>query len=64
LRLTTGTEWSRVEVCAALLKSLDREYHKLLENRDAQAEILRRFEGARLQQRTQVRVEENGVLKA
>ena len=44
LRLVTGTEWSRVELCAALLKSLDHEYHSLLETRDAQAEILRRFE--------------------
>ncbi len=29
LRLETGTEWSRVELCAALLKSLDREYREL-----------------------------------
>jgi len=61
LRLTTGIEWSRVEVCAALLKSLDREYHKLLENRDAQAEILRRFEERSSSARgRQVRVEEKG----
>ena len=33
LRLVTGTEWSRVELCAALLKSLDREYRDLLEKR-------------------------------
>ena len=26
LRLASGKEWSRVELCAALLKSLDREY--------------------------------------
>jgi BirA family biotin operon repressor/biotin-[acetyl-CoA-carboxylase] ligase len=44
LRLTTGSEWSRMEVCAALLKSLDREYRGLLSNSDAQADILRRFE--------------------
>ena len=31
LRLASGTEWSRVELCAALLKSLDREYRDLLE---------------------------------
>ena len=31
LRLATGTEWSRVELCTALLKSLDREYRSLLE---------------------------------
>ena len=30
LRLASGTEWSRVELCAALLKSLDREYRELL----------------------------------
>ena len=30
LRLSTGAEWSRVELCAALLKSLDREYKALL----------------------------------
>jgi BirA family biotin operon repressor/biotin-[acetyl-CoA-carboxylase] ligase len=33
-----------MEVCAALLKSLDREYRGLLSNSDAQADILRRFE--------------------
>jgi len=61
LRLATGTEWSRVELCAALLKSLDREYHSLLETRDAQAEILRRFEARSSSARgRQVRVEENG----
>jgi len=60
LRLVTGTEWSRVELCAALLKSLDREYHSLLETRDAQAEILRRFEARSSSARSrQVRVEEN-----
>ena len=31
LRLVTGSEWSRVELVAALLKSLDREYRQLLE---------------------------------
>jgi BirA family transcriptional regulator, biotin operon repressor / biotin---[acetyl-CoA-carboxylase] ligase len=61
LRLVTGTEWSRVELCAALLKSLDREYHRLLETRDAQEEILRRFEARSSSARgRQVRVEENG----
>ena len=61
LRLTTGIEWSRVEVCAALLKSLDREYHKLLENRDARTEILCRFEEhSSSTLGRQVRVEENG----
>jgi BirA family transcriptional regulator, biotin operon repressor / biotin---[acetyl-CoA-carboxylase] ligase len=44
LRLATGTEWSRVEVCVALLRSLDREYRGLLENSDAAASILGRFQ--------------------
>jgi BirA family biotin operon repressor/biotin-[acetyl-CoA-carboxylase] ligase len=48
LRIETGTEWSRVELCAALLKSLDREYRSLIEhtgeNSGAQNAILRRFE--------------------
>jgi BirA family biotin operon repressor/biotin-[acetyl-CoA-carboxylase] ligase len=44
LRIETGTEWSRVELCAALLKSLDREYRALVDNRSARASILRRFE--------------------
>lgn len=43
LRLVTGSEWSRVEVAAALLKSLDREYRSLLENPDAMQSITRRF---------------------
>ncbi len=30
LRIQTGTEWSRVELCAALLKSLDREYRRFV----------------------------------
>ncbi len=44
LRMETGTEWSRVELCAALLKSLDREYRSLIENAAARDSILRRFE--------------------
>jgi len=61
LRLTTGSEWSRVEVCAALLKSLDREYRGLLSNDDAPAEILRRFEEVSSSVRgRKVHVEENG----
>lgn len=43
LRMFTGTEWSRVDVCAALLKSLDREYRALQADRDARESILRRF---------------------
>jgi len=44
LRIETGTEWSRVELCAALLKSLDREYRSLVENAEEREAILRRFE--------------------
>jgi BirA family transcriptional regulator, biotin operon repressor / biotin---[acetyl-CoA-carboxylase] ligase len=44
LRIETGTEWSRVELCAALLKSLGREYRTLLEDDGARDAILRRFE--------------------
>jgi BirA family biotin operon repressor/biotin-[acetyl-CoA-carboxylase] ligase len=61
LRLATGSEWSRVEVVAALLKSLDREYHELLEDRDARESILRRFaENSSWVQGKAVRIEENG----
>jgi BirA family biotin operon repressor/biotin-[acetyl-CoA-carboxylase] ligase len=44
LRIETGTEWSRVELLSALLKSLDREYRNLVEDAGARASILRRFE--------------------
>jgi BirA family biotin operon repressor/biotin-[acetyl-CoA-carboxylase] ligase len=44
LRMITGTEWSRLEVCAALLKSFDREYNNLLLNPEAHADILERFQ--------------------
>ncbi len=44
LRLATGTEWSRVELCAALLKSLDREYRDLLQKPQARESILERFQ--------------------
>jgi BirA family biotin operon repressor/biotin-[acetyl-CoA-carboxylase] ligase len=61
LRLTTGSEWSRVDLVAALLKSLDREYRRLLEDSDAQESILRRFaENSSWVQGKAVRIEENG----
>jgi BirA family biotin operon repressor/biotin-[acetyl-CoA-carboxylase] ligase len=44
LRLVSGTEWSRVELCAALLKSLDRQYRDLLEKPGAHDSILRLFQ--------------------
>jgi BirA family transcriptional regulator, biotin operon repressor / biotin---[acetyl-CoA-carboxylase] ligase len=43
LRLESGSEWSRVEMTAALLKSLDREYRQLIEQPNARQSILRRF---------------------
>jgi BirA family transcriptional regulator, biotin operon repressor / biotin---[acetyl-CoA-carboxylase] ligase len=61
LRLSTGTAWSRVELCAALLKSLDREYRELLAYPEASADILRRFEERSSSVRgRQVHIEENG----
>jgi len=61
LRLTTGSEWSRMEACAALLKSLDREYRGLLSTGDAQADILRRFEERSSSVRgRKVHLEDNG----
>ncbi len=65
LRLETGTEWSRVELCAALLKSLDREYRALLEEGPAaRGSVLKRFEENSSSVRgRQVKVEENGGME-
>jgi BirA family biotin operon repressor/biotin-[acetyl-CoA-carboxylase] ligase len=61
LRLQTGSEWSRVDLVAALLKSLDREYRQLLEDPGARESILRRFaENSSWVQGKSVRIEENG----
>jgi BirA family biotin operon repressor/biotin-[acetyl-CoA-carboxylase] ligase len=61
LRLATGTEWSRVELCAALLKSLNREYRDLLQKPGAHDSILRRFQVHSSSARgCQVQVDENG----
>ena len=43
LQLATVTEWSRVELAAALLKSLDREYRALHDGPSARESILKRF---------------------
>lgn len=60
LRMATGTEWSRVEVCAALLKSLDREYRRL-GDAAAREEVRRRFEqGSSSARGRRVYVEEDG----
>jgi BirA family biotin operon repressor/biotin-[acetyl-CoA-carboxylase] ligase len=62
LRMATGSEWSRVELAAALLKSLDREYRLLIEGTDARPSILRRFaERSTWAQGKQIFVEENGT---
>ncbi len=45
LRLEGGREWSRVELAAALLKSLDAAYRKLIETASqGRAEVFRKFE--------------------
>lgn len=44
LRIVTGREWSRIEMAAAMLKQLDREYKNLVSNSDARSDILERFE--------------------
>jgi BirA family biotin operon repressor/biotin-[acetyl-CoA-carboxylase] ligase len=62
LRQATGSEWSRVELAAALLKSLDREYRGLVENPGARESILRRFaEHSSWVRGKSVRIEENGA---
>ncbi len=63
LRIATGRSWSRVELTAALLKAVDREY-RALTGADAAAareSVLRRFVDASSYARGKaVRVEENG----
>jgi BirA family biotin operon repressor/biotin-[acetyl-CoA-carboxylase] ligase len=64
LRLATGTEWSRLEVCAALLKSLDSEYRDLLAKPGARESILRRFQEASSSVRgRRVRIEDDAELE-
>ena len=60
LRIATGSEWSRVELTVALLKSLEQEYRQLLAPHTRQA-ILRRFaEHSSWVRNKTVRIEENG----
>lgn len=60
LRMATGTVWSRVDLCAALLKSLNREYRDLQENAHARESVLRRFsEQSSSVRGVQVHVDEN-----
>jgi BirA family biotin operon repressor/biotin-[acetyl-CoA-carboxylase] ligase len=61
VKVSSGTEWSRVELTAALLKSLHREYRDLLEKPGAHDLILRRFaERSSYVRGRKVRIEENG----
>ncbi len=61
LRLATGSEWSRVELAGALLKSLDQEYRAIVTEGDARSSILRRFaEQSSWVEGKAVRIEENG----
>jgi BirA family biotin operon repressor/biotin-[acetyl-CoA-carboxylase] ligase len=61
LCLVTGSEWSRVELVAALLKSLDREYRQLVEDTDVRSSILQRFaQKSSWVFGKKVRIEENG----
>ena len=60
LRVETGRVWSRVELVAALLKSLDREYRAFTGDVD-RAELIRRFEAASTMARgRRVHIEEDG----
>jgi BirA family biotin operon repressor/biotin-[acetyl-CoA-carboxylase] ligase len=60
LCVETGRTWSRVELTAALLKSLDREYVAFTGSVD-RAALIRRFEAASSMARAcRVHVEENG----
>ncbi len=63
LKLETGTEWSRVELCAALLKSLDREYRALLDGGAvARGAVLKRFEESSSSVRgRKVQIEDDGM---
>jgi BirA family biotin operon repressor/biotin-[acetyl-CoA-carboxylase] ligase len=62
LRVVTGSEWSRVELTAALLKSLEREYRQLLAQPHTRSTILKRFaENSSWVRNKEVRIEENGA---
>lgn len=61
LKIATGTEWSRVELAAALLKFLDREYRALLQAPHSAGPILRRFvQNSSWVRGREVTIEENG----
>jgi BirA family biotin operon repressor/biotin-[acetyl-CoA-carboxylase] ligase len=61
LRMASGREYSRLQLCAALLKSFDREYRDLLAKPGARDSILQRFaERSSSVCGAHVRVDENG----
>ena len=61
LLVASGSEWSRVDLAAALLKSLHREYRQFLEVPDAKRSILRRFaERSSWVSGKAVRIDDNG----
>ena len=61
LKAISGSEWSRVELALALLKSLHCEYRDLLEKPNAHDSILRRFaEHSSYVKGRKVRIDENG----
>ncbi len=62
LRKESGREWSRVALAAALLKSLDGHYHKLVEDgQNARTAILQEFEKRSSFVRSRhVRIDDNG----
>lgn len=60
LKIETGREWSRVELTAALLKSLDREYRKLLAPGGREAIFARFQQASTYAQGKRVRVDEDG----
>jgi len=62
LRMATGSEWSRVELAAALLKSLDHEYQRLFRDSAARPGVLTRFaESSSWVQGRRVTVTDNGA---
>jgi BirA family biotin operon repressor/biotin-[acetyl-CoA-carboxylase] ligase len=61
LRMASGSTWSRMELCAALLESIGREYRDFLGKTDGRESILRRFEERSSSVRgRKVQIEENG----
>jgi len=61
LRMASGREYSRLQLCAALLKSFDQEYRDLPDRPDSGESILRRFtERSSSAQGARVHVDENG----